>query len=211
MANTTSELGVEKQSCSLNPALIPAALVQPRGSHIGARVVSNFRRTKYQNSRSSRNPLLPGRRGARRRGSCHPGIGVCQQGGPDQIAHLKYRADIDGLRAVAVIAVVLYHGFPSLMPGGFIGVEIFFVISGYLITGIIGGGLGGPAGFSFADFYGRRIRKIFPALIAVVGEFDRSRARAGIARSTIAPSVRNRAVRDGWLPAADRQDLWRDG
>jgi peptidoglycan/LPS O-acetylase OafA/YrhL len=81
---------------------------------------------------------------------------------------LKYRRDIDGLRAVAVIAVVLYHAFPRLMPGGFIGVDIFFVISGYLITEIIVGGLDGPAGFSFADFYARRIRRIFPALIAVL-------------------------------------------
>jgi peptidoglycan/LPS O-acetylase OafA/YrhL len=82
--------------------------------------------------------------------------------------HLKYRADIDGLRAVAVIAVVLYHAFPKLVPGGFVGVDTFFVISGYLITGIIVGGLDGPAGFSFADFYARRVRRIFPALILVL-------------------------------------------
>jgi peptidoglycan/LPS O-acetylase OafA/YrhL len=82
--------------------------------------------------------------------------------------HLKYRADIDGLRAVAVIAVVLYHAFPKLVPGGFVGVDTFFVISGYLITGIIIGGLDGPKGFSFADFYVRRVRRIFPALIVVL-------------------------------------------
>ena len=79
--------------------------------------------------------------------------------------HLKYRADIDGLRAVAVIAVVLYHAFPKPVPGGFVGVDTFFVISGYLITGIILGGLDRPRGFSFADFYARRGRRIFPALI----------------------------------------------
>ena len=81
---------------------------------------------------------------------------------------LNYRADIDGMRAVAVIAVVLYHAFPTLLPGGFVGVDTFFVISGYLITGLILGGLDGPRGFSFADFYIGRVRRIFPALILVL-------------------------------------------
>jgi peptidoglycan/LPS O-acetylase OafA/YrhL len=80
---------------------------------------------------------------------------------------LHYRRDIDGLRAVAVIPVVFYHAFPALVPGGFIGVDIFFVISGYLITGIVHQQMLGKT-FSVADFYARRIRRIFPALVVVV-------------------------------------------
>ena len=81
-------------------------------------------------------------------------------------ALLKYRPDIDGLRAVAVLLVVGFHAFPVLR-GGFIGVDIFFVISGYLISGIIFGGLEKQR-FSFAEFYARRIKRIFPALILVL-------------------------------------------
>lgn len=79
----------------------------------------------------------------------------------------SYRADIDGLRAVAVLGVVLFHAFPSLLPGGFVGVDVFFVISGFLITGIIAERLAGGS-FSFADFYVRRVRRIFPALVVVL-------------------------------------------
>ena len=78
-----------------------------------------------------------------------------------------YRSDIDGLRAVAVLGVVLFHAFPSALPGGFVGVDVFFVISGFLITRIIVADLGRER-FSLADFYGRRIRRIFPALSLVL-------------------------------------------
>jgi len=80
---------------------------------------------------------------------------------------LRYRPDVDGLRAIAVIAVVVYHAFPRLVPGGFIGVDVFFVISGYLITQIIVTDLDRGT-FSFAEFYARRVRRIFPALIVVL-------------------------------------------
>jgi peptidoglycan/LPS O-acetylase OafA/YrhL len=88
-----------------------------------------------------------------------------------------YRPDIDGLRAVAVLSVVGYHAFPNWIPGGFVGVDIFFVISGYLITTILLSNLAADR-FSIANFYGRRIKRIFPALIlvlifsAVVGWFS---------------------------------------
>lgn len=76
---------------------------------------------------------------------------------------MKYRPDIDGLRAVAIILVVIFHAFPNIMPGGFIGVDIFFVISGYLISGVIISSLGAE-NFSFVQFYSRRVLRIFPAL-----------------------------------------------
>ncbi len=79
----------------------------------------------------------------------------------------KYRPDIDGLRAIAVIAVLAFHAFPAWLPGGFIGVDVFFVISGYLISGIILNALQEDR-FSFAEFYARRIRRIFPALAVVL-------------------------------------------
>lgn len=66
--------------------------------------------------------------------------------------HLKYRPDIDGLRAIAVLSVVIFHYFPSLLPGGFVGVDIFFVISGYLITSIILKSASNKS-FSYLDFY----------------------------------------------------------
>ncbi len=78
-----------------------------------------------------------------------------------------YRPDIDGLRAIAVVAVVLYHFFPRVAPGGFVGVDIFFVISGYLISSIIINELNNDR-FSFMEFYRRRARRIFPALLVVL-------------------------------------------
>lgn len=79
---------------------------------------------------------------------------------------MKYRPDIDGLRAIAIIPVVLFHAGFDLFSGGYVGVDIFFVISGYLITKVICDDISG-GGFSYAVFYERRIRRIFPALFAV--------------------------------------------
>jgi peptidoglycan/LPS O-acetylase OafA/YrhL len=79
--------------------------------------------------------------------------------------HVKdqYRADIDGLRAFAVVSVVLYHAFPKVLSGGYVGVDVFFVISGFLISKILFTEIAEHR-LSFTGFYGRRIRRIFPAL-----------------------------------------------
>jgi peptidoglycan/LPS O-acetylase OafA/YrhL len=78
-----------------------------------------------------------------------------------------YRPDVDGLRAFAVLAVVAFHAFPHAAPGGFAGVDMFFVISGFLISGIIFEDLK-RGRFSFTGFYWRRVRRIFPALALVL-------------------------------------------
>lgn len=78
-----------------------------------------------------------------------------------------YRADIDGLRAIAVVSVILFHLQIGLVGGGYVGVDVFFVISGYLITGIIYQEVRTDR-FSIARFYERRIRRIFPALFTVL-------------------------------------------
>ncbi|WP_434672709.1 acyltransferase family protein [Pseudomonas sp. R1-15] len=83
------------------------------------------------------------------------------------LSHPKYRPDIDGLRAIAVLSVVAFHAFPSLIKGGFVGVDVFFVISGFLISSIIFGSLE-EKNFSFIEFYSRRINRIFPALLLML-------------------------------------------
>lgn len=79
---------------------------------------------------------------------------------------ITYRQDIDSLRGLAVLSVILYHFAPGRMPGGFLGVDIFFVISGFLITTIIL--KEDTNNFSFKDFYSRRIKRLFPTLIVVL-------------------------------------------
>ena len=81
---------------------------------------------------------------------------------------INYRPEIDGLRAIAVFSVIIYHARDSFLPGGFLGVDIFFVISGYLITSLILKELQLTNKFSFSHFYERRIRRIIPALLVVM-------------------------------------------
>jgi len=79
----------------------------------------------------------------------------------------RYRSDIDGLRAIAVLSVLSFHLNPSLLPGGFVGVDVFFVISGYLITSLILYQIRSGS-FSLYDFYLRRMRRILPALFLIL-------------------------------------------
>ncbi len=87
---------------------------------------------------------------------------------PDKgLSHPKYRPDIDGLRAVAVLSVLIFHAFPEWLSGGFIGVDVFFIISGFLISTIIFQNIDEQR-FRFLEFYTRRINRIFPALLTVL-------------------------------------------
>jgi peptidoglycan/LPS O-acetylase OafA/YrhL len=89
------------------------------------------------------------------------------QASSDQSTNARYLPDIDGLRAIAVLLVVGFHAFPSVVTGGLVGVDVFFVISGFLITTIIIGDLCGGK-FRLLIFYQRRVRRIFPALLVVL-------------------------------------------
>ena len=89
---------------------------------------------------------------------------------PNAIIAMKYRQEIDGLRAVAVIAVIAFHAFPKLVPSGFVGVDIFFVISGFLISGILLDAIARGT-MSIGEFYVRRVRRIFPTLVLVMGVY----------------------------------------
>jgi peptidoglycan/LPS O-acetylase OafA/YrhL len=86
---------------------------------------------------------------------------------PSEQFQSSYRPDVDGLRAIAVMAVILYHtGVPGFS-GGFVGVDVFFVISGFLITGLVASGINAGK-FRFSDFYERRARRLAPALVLVL-------------------------------------------
>lgn len=83
-------------------------------------------------------------------------------------AAIEYRPEVDGLRAVAVIAVILNHTSSALLPSGFLGVDVFFVISGYVITASIQGRQSSSAPTFLLAFYARRIKRLLPALVACV-------------------------------------------
>ena len=78
---------------------------------------------------------------------------------------LRYMPALDGLRAIAIVAVMVYHASPSLMPGGFAGVELFFVLSGFLITGLLLKEQQCHGGIHLGYFYARRLLRLLPALL----------------------------------------------
>lgn len=84
------------------------------------------------------------------------------------MSKIKYRADIDGLRAIAILSVLIFHLDAKYLSGGFVGVDIFFVISGFLITSIIKKEIEETSSFNFKNFYIRRIRRLFPALFVTL-------------------------------------------
>ncbi len=86
---------------------------------------------------------------------------------PNISSSVQYRPDVDGLRAIAVLAVILYHANLALFSGGYVGVDIFFIISGYLITAITVNELN-KGKFTFTNFYIRRIKRLFPALFTLI-------------------------------------------
>src|ERR1700761_814889 len=81
---------------------------------------------------------------------------------------LTYRAGLDGLRAVAVAGVFLYHANVTWMPGGFLGVDLFFVLSGYLITSLLLHEFSSRGAINLVAFWGRRARRLFPAVAVVI-------------------------------------------
>ncbi|WP_297832731.1 acyltransferase family protein, partial [Thermomonas sp.] len=84
------------------------------------------------------------------------------------MAELSYRRHIDGLRAVAVLAVVAFHAGVPWLPGGYVGVDVFFVVSGFLITGLLLREFETRGDISLVGFYERRVRRLAPALLLVL-------------------------------------------
>ena len=107
-------------------------------------------------------------------------------------AKLSHRREIQGLRALAVLAVITNHLFPDLLPGGFLGVDIFFLLSGYLITGqLLELSTAGNLVRNLLNFYARRIRRILPSALLVIW------VTVGLAYRYLGPVIGNETLRDG--------------
>src|SRR4051812_12958426 len=87
---------------------------------------------------------------------------------PAAATERRFRPDIEGLRALAVVMVVLFHAGATLLPGGYVGVDVFFVLSGFLITGILFREARARGTLSISAFYARRARRILPASIPII-------------------------------------------
>lgn len=84
----------------------------------------------------------------------------------EDVNSMHHRPEISGLRALAVLCVVVFHLFPQTLPGGFIGVDVFFVLSGFLIAQVVARGIE-EGSFSLRGFYRNRMRRLFPAMAVV--------------------------------------------
>jgi peptidoglycan/LPS O-acetylase OafA/YrhL len=110
---------------------------------------------------------------------------------PETRKRRTFRRDIEGLRAVAILGVVLYHAHVGALPGGYVGVDVFFVISGFLITDLLWRELTGTGRLSFAGFYGRRMRRLLPASFLVLA------ATAIASYFIMSPLAARSALKDG--------------
>ena len=106
------------------------------------------------------------------------------------MSSIRYRPEVDGLRALAIVPVIFFHLCPSWLPGGFVGVDVFFVISGYLITSIILKELSADT-FNFFSFWARRVRRIFPALAVMIALVSAFAVLAGL------PSLTSEVGKEG--------------
>src|SRR5215467_3978724 len=132
-----------------------------------------------------------------------------RKAGEDGKAERDFRADVQGLRAIAVSMVVIYHLYPSLLPGGFVGVDVFFVISGYLITGQLWRGFKGTGKVRLVEFWGRRARRIVPAaalVLAVTWLLSRLLLPASQLANTAAQIRASALYYQNWLLAHDAVD-----
>lgn len=121
---------------------------------------------------------------------------------PTSAAHAGFRPDIEGLRAIAILLVALYHAGLPFLPGGFIGVDLFFVLSGYLITGLLVKEIERNGTVDFATFYARRARRLIPAAAFMV------LVTLGVAQFVYAPQELITLAKDAMTTALYASNLW---
>ena len=122
--------------------------------------------------------------------------------GPRTKVHADFRPDIEGLRGVAVIGVVIFHALPGVLPGGYVGVDVFFVISGFLITRMLLREIEASGTIKLAGFWARRVRRILPAASLVL-------VAIAIAAAILLPPVEMREAGEGIAAAGAFVENWR--